>query len=167
MLSLAAGLSAVLLDDRVPRLVIGTGALLIRPTEGSAMAAVALAWFAPVVVGWLALRSSPRTGDDTSELRPLLALRPIEGVWLDLAGIERVPLEGISRAEARERLGLDPSGRYVLFPADPARPAKRPDRAHELADATEAELLTLGRVHPFEVPYWVNAASAVLVPSDH
>jgi glycosyltransferase involved in cell wall biosynthesis len=27
--------------------------------------------------------------------------------------------------------------------------------------------LTLGRVHPFEVPLYVNAASAVLVPSDH
>src|SRR5919198_1359129 len=30
-----------------------------------------------------------------------------------------------------------------------------------------ARLLTLGRVHPFEVPLYVNAASAVLVPSDH
>src|SRR4051812_13930059 len=71
------------------------------------------------------------------------------------------------RAAARERLGLDPNGRYLLFPADPARPAKRPDRARELADATQAQLLTLGRVHPFEVPYWVNAANVVLVPSDH
>jgi teichuronic acid biosynthesis glycosyltransferase TuaC len=71
------------------------------------------------------------------------------------------------RAAARTRLGLDPNGRYLLFPADPARPAKRPDRASELAEATQAQLLTLGRVHPFEVPYWVNAANAVLVPSDH
>jgi len=71
------------------------------------------------------------------------------------------------RPEARERLGLDPRGRYVLFPADPARPAKRPDRARELAAAAGAQLLALGRVEPSEVPYWVNAANAVVVPSDH
>jgi teichuronic acid biosynthesis glycosyltransferase TuaC len=71
------------------------------------------------------------------------------------------------RAAARARLGLERDGRYLLLPADPARPAKRPDRAREIADATGAQLLTLGRVHPFEVPYWVNAANAVLVPSDH
>jgi teichuronic acid biosynthesis glycosyltransferase TuaC len=73
----------------------------------------------------------------------------------------------IDRGEARDRLGLERDGRYVLLPADPARPAKRPDRARELADANGAKLLALGRVHPFEVPYWVNAANAVLVPSDH
>jgi teichuronic acid biosynthesis glycosyltransferase TuaC len=82
-------------------------------------------------------------------------------------GVDLDRFHPIGRAEARERLGLDPGGRYVLFPADPARPAKRPDRARELADAAGAQLLALGRVHPFEVPYWVNAASAVLVPSDH
>jgi len=73
----------------------------------------------------------------------------------------------IPRPEARERLGLDRDGRYLLLAADPARPAKRPDRARELAAATGARLLTLGRVEPFEVPDWVNAANAVVVPSDH
>jgi teichuronic acid biosynthesis glycosyltransferase TuaC len=73
----------------------------------------------------------------------------------------------IPRPEARERLGLDRDGRYLLLAADPARPAKRPDRARELAEATGAQLLTLGRVEPFEVPDWVNAANAVVVPSDH
>jgi teichuronic acid biosynthesis glycosyltransferase TuaC len=71
------------------------------------------------------------------------------------------------RGDARERLGLDPGGRYLLFPADPVRPAKRPDRARELADAAGAQLLSLGRVDPSEVPYFVNAADAVVVPSDH
>jgi teichuronic acid biosynthesis glycosyltransferase TuaC len=71
----------------------------------------------------------------------------------------------IPRPEARARLGLDPDARYVLFPADPARPAKRPDLAREVAGDTQ--LLSLGRVHPFEVPYWVNAANAVVVPSEH
>jgi teichuronic acid biosynthesis glycosyltransferase TuaC len=73
----------------------------------------------------------------------------------------------IPRAEARERLGLDPDGRFILFASDPARPAKRPDRARELAEATGAQLLSLGRVDPSEVPHFVNAANAVVVPSDH
>src|SRR3954449_1374655 len=82
-------------------------------------------------------------------------------------GVDVDRFVAIPRREARARLGLDPDGRYVLFPADPARPAKRPDRARELADGAGAQLLALGRVHPFEVPYWVNAANAVVVPSDH
>jgi glycosyltransferase involved in cell wall biosynthesis len=71
----------------------------------------------------------------------------------------------LPRTQARERLGLDPGGRYVLFPADPARSGKR----HDLAvDATggDAVLLTLGKVAPDDVPLYVNAANAVLVPSD-
>jgi len=71
----------------------------------------------------------------------------------------------IPRAEARERLGLDPAGRYVLFPADPARPGKRSDRVHEAVGA-DATVLSLGRVHPLEVPLWVNAANAVMLPSE-
>src|SRR3954470_4184400 len=82
-------------------------------------------------------------------------------------GVDLDRFVAMPRREARVRLGLDPDGRYVLFPADPARPAKRPDRARELADRAGAQLLALGRVHPFEVPYWVNAANAVVVPSEH
>jgi len=73
----------------------------------------------------------------------------------------------IPRAEARRRLGLDGGARYLLLPADPARPAKRADRARDLAAAAGAHLLTLGRVDPSEVPLHVNAADAVVVPSDH
>jgi len=82
-------------------------------------------------------------------------------------GVDLDRFVAIPRREARARLGLDPDGRYVLFPADPARPAKRPDRARELARDAGAQLLALGRVDPFEVPVWVNAADAVVVPSDH
>jgi teichuronic acid biosynthesis glycosyltransferase TuaC len=70
----------------------------------------------------------------------------------------------ISRAEARAALGLDPDGRYLLFPADPRRAEKRHDRA--LMVAGDVPLLTLGNVDPSQVPMWVNAANAVLVPSD-
>ena len=69
----------------------------------------------------------------------------------------------IPRTEARARLGLDPAGPYLLFPHDPTRPLKRFDRAREAAG--DVRLLTLGAVPPDEVPYWINAANAVLVPS--
>jgi teichuronic acid biosynthesis glycosyltransferase TuaC len=78
-------------------------------------------------------------------------------------GIALERFRPIPRAEARARLGLDPDGRYLLFPHDPARPLKRFDRAQEAAAG--AQLLTMGRVPPDEVPYWINAANAVLVPS--
>lgn len=71
------------------------------------------------------------------------------------------------RPEARQALGLDPGGRYLLFPADPSRPEKRADRARELAAAAGAELLTGGAIDPDRMPLWVNAANAVLVTSDY
>lgn len=72
------------------------------------------------------------------------------------------------RTAARIELGIDPEGSYLLFPADPARPEKRYDRAQELAVAVgEVELLTLGGVDPARVPTFVNAADAVIVPSEY
>jgi glycosyltransferase involved in cell wall biosynthesis len=78
-------------------------------------------------------------------------------------GIDTTRFRPIPRAEARERLGLDPAGPYLLFPHNPVRPLKRYDRAVEAAG--DVPLLTLGDVPPDEVPYWINAANAVLVPS--
>jgi teichuronic acid biosynthesis glycosyltransferase TuaC len=78
-------------------------------------------------------------------------------------GIALDRFRAIPRAEARARLGLDPAGPYLLFPHDPVRPLKRFDRAREAAG--DVPLLTLGAVAPDEVPYWINAANAVLVPS--
>lgn len=72
-----------------------------------------------------------------------------------------------SRRDARRRLGLETDGRYLLFPANPARPEKRHDRAVELARSCDAELLTGGKIPPDEMPLWVNAANAVLVTSDY
>ena len=72
----------------------------------------------------------------------------------------------LAREQARAQLGLDRERPYVLFAADPARPEKRHDRAVELAHAVDAELLTLGGEHPERVPLWINAANAVLVPSE-
>ena len=79
-------------------------------------------------------------------------------------GVDTGRFRPLDRRAARERLGLDPDARYVLFPADPGRRGKRADRAREVAG--DATLLTLGAVEPGEVPLWVNAADAVVVPSE-
>lgn len=79
-------------------------------------------------------------------------------------GVDTARFRPIPRLEARERLGLDTAGPYLLFPADPARPEKRYDRAEAVAG--ETPLLALRDVPAEEVPFWVNAANAVLVPSE-
>ncbi|HEX2096847.1 MAG TPA: glycosyltransferase [Solirubrobacterales bacterium] len=73
----------------------------------------------------------------------------------------------LPRSEARQRLGLDPAGRYLFFPANPSRPEKRFDRARDVASASGAELLTGGAIDPEEMPLWMNAANAVMVTSDY
>ena len=83
------------------------------------------------------------------------------------AGADLARFAPLEQAEARRRLGLDPEARLLLFPADPARPEKRFDRASEVARRAGAELLTTGRVAPVEMTLWINAASAVLVTSDY
>jgi glycosyltransferase involved in cell wall biosynthesis len=80
------------------------------------------------------------------------------------AGVDLHRFSPIPRAEARAELGLQPDGPYILFPADPARPEKRYDRAREVANGVE--ILTLGGVAPARVPFYVNAANAVVVPSE-
>jgi len=79
-------------------------------------------------------------------------------------GVDTHRFRPIPRDEARDRLGLAPDGPYLLFPADPKRPEKRYDRA--LAVAGDVPLLALGEVEPKQVPLYVNAANAVLVPSE-
>src|SRR3954451_19716792 len=81
-------------------------------------------------------------------------------------GVNLDRFQRIDRREARSGLGLDPGGRYLLFPADPARPVKRYDRARRLADATGAVLLAYEERAPEEVPLMINAANAVVVTSD-
>lgn len=80
-------------------------------------------------------------------------------------GIDLGRFARIDRREARERLGRDPQQPFLLFPHDPARQPKRHDRAVEVANDAGVELHALGRTPPHEVPLWINAAAAVLVPS--
>jgi teichuronic acid biosynthesis glycosyltransferase TuaC len=79
-------------------------------------------------------------------------------------GVDIGRFRPIVRSQARAALGLDARGPYLLFPADPRRPEKRHDRA--VAVAGKVGLLTLGNIDPAQVPLWVNAANAVLVPSE-
>ncbi|MCW3038463.1 MAG: glycosyl transferase group 1 [Solirubrobacterales bacterium] len=121
----------------------------------------------------------PRSGRVTRALLPLTALPA--AVSSDLAteiagagvgrrvavlpcGVDLERFVPIGRAEARRRLGLDPHEPCLLFPADPARPGKRHDRAIDVANGVR--LLSLGGVRPPEVPLWINAANAVVLPSE-
>ncbi len=81
-------------------------------------------------------------------------------------GVNLQRFERRDRTEARARLGLDAARRYLLFPADPARPEKRHDRARQLAEAAGAELIGYERASPEQVPDLINAANAVIAPSE-
>jgi teichuronic acid biosynthesis glycosyltransferase TuaC len=70
----------------------------------------------------------------------------------------------IPREAARLALGLEPDTPCLLFPFDPQRESKRFDRAHELAGGVR--LMTLGATAPDHVTLAINAANAVLVPSE-
>ena len=81
-------------------------------------------------------------------------------------GVNLERFHPIDRREARTALGLDPDKPCLPLPADPARPEKRFDRARELADAAEDPLLAYEQRPPEEMPLMINAANAVLAPSE-
>jgi glycosyltransferase involved in cell wall biosynthesis len=81
-------------------------------------------------------------------------------------GVDMERFQPMPRARARGILDLDSQTPCLLFPADPRRAEKHHDRALALARAAGARLLTLGGVAPERVPLYVNAANAVLVPSE-
>jgi glycosyltransferase involved in cell wall biosynthesis len=118
-----------------------------------------LAWRADLVAAVSLALFAPEDG------RP--GLPPVPGSAVLPCGPDLDRFRPIPREEARRELGLDPGGRYLLFPANPSRPEKRADRASAVAAASGAELLTGGSIDPDEMPLWVNAANAVLVTSDY
>ncbi len=82
-------------------------------------------------------------------------------------GIDVDRFHPIDRREAREQLGLDPDGRYLLFPYDPARAVKHVDRARELRPRATAPSCSRSATSPTtRSPLWMNAANAVICPSD-
>jgi len=118
-----------------------------------------LAWRAGLVAGVSRSLFAPEDG------RP--GLPPVPGSAVLPCGPDLRRFKPLPRQEARRQLGLDPSGRYLLFPASPNRPEKRHDRAAGLAVACDAELLTGGAIDPDQMPLWVNAANAVIITSDY
>jgi glycosyltransferase involved in cell wall biosynthesis len=118
-----------------------------------------LAWRADLVAAVSRSLFAPEDG------RP--GLPPVPGSAVLPCGPDLRRFKPLPRAEARRQIGLDPNGRYLLFPANPNRAEKRHDRAVELAAACSAELLTGGAINPDQMPLWVNAANAVLVTSDY
>jgi len=118
-----------------------------------------LAWRADLVAG------VSRALFEEEDGRP--GLPPVPGSAVLPCGPDLRRFGPQPRAEARRALGLDPEGRYLFFPANPARPEKRHDRAAELAAACEADLLSGGAIEPERMPLWMNAADAVLVTSDY
>jgi len=94
-------------------------------------------------------------------------LPPVPGSAVLPCGPDLGRFGPIPRTQARRSLGLDPEGRYLLFPANPTRPEKRHDRAAELAAACEADLLSGGSIEPEQMPTWINAADVVLVTSNY
>jgi teichuronic acid biosynthesis glycosyltransferase TuaC len=118
-------------------------------------------------VSLAALRLMDVVGAASGELAggvPGWALRGGAAVQELPCGVDLERFRPLDRGDARRALGLGAEGPYLLLAADPARPEKRHDLA--LAAAAEVELLTLGKVEPERVPLYVNAANAVLVPSD-
>jgi teichuronic acid biosynthesis glycosyltransferase TuaC len=79
-------------------------------------------------------------------------------------GVDTRRFVPLSRADARAELGLPADEPLLLFPANPDRPEKRHDLARAVAG--DVKLMVLRDVAPERVPLWVNAANAVLVPSD-
>jgi teichuronic acid biosynthesis glycosyltransferase TuaC len=135
-----------------PHVVTFHGTDLAHPRSGRlSRAALRFLDLAATVSASLAHDRLPGAG-----VRRLVAVLP--------CGVDLERFRPLPRAEARARLGLDSDAPCLLFPADPARAEKRFDRAQAVAG--DVRLLTLGNVHPDEVPLWVNAANAVLVPSE-
>ncbi|MER6939727.1 polysaccharide biosynthesis protein [Nocardioides sp. NPDC127514] len=65
-------LAMVYLALGIPRVIVTTAAMWIRPTEGAAMAGVALAQFAPAIVGWWVLRRRADTHGRPGPVKPVV-----------------------------------------------------------------------------------------------
>jgi len=118
-----------------------------------------LAWRADLVAGVSRALFEPEDGRPGLPAVPGSAILPCGP---DLSRFAPLP-----RAEARRQLGLEPEASCLFFPANPARPEKRHDRAAEVASACGADLVTGGSIEPEQMPLWINAANAVLVTSDY
>jgi glycosyltransferase involved in cell wall biosynthesis len=148
-----SGWTALALRSRAPLVVTFHGTDLDHPVVGPLSRALARVVDVTAPVSASLARRLPGAG--TTRSAPVLP-----------CGVNVDRFRPRDRREARARTGLDPDGRYLLFPADPARPEKRHDRARELAAAAGVELLTYEGLAPELVPDTINAANAVVATSE-
>src|SRR5579875_2261244 len=116
--------------------------LVVRRSRAATLAALPLVDLVAPVSDTLAALLPPRLVRGKCEVLP--------------CGVDLRRFAVLDRGEARRRLGLAPGQRYVLFPADPARPEKRFDRAQAAVAGLGLRVLTLGGISPEQVPLWVN-----------
>src|SRR3954452_8405476 len=148
------GWTARALGRKAPLVVTFHGTDLEHNVVGRMSQVLARSAALPATVSTdLARRRLPRAGREQR-----VAVLP---VGIDLDRFKPMP-----RAAARAALDLDQTGRYLLFPSDPARHEKRHDRASAVAREVDAQLLAYGQVDPERVPLYINAASAVVVTSE-
>ncbi len=87
-------------------------------------------------------------------------------------GVDLELFRPIDRLEARERLGLDPHRKYVMFVANPDNKRKRFDLARAAVEQLAAndptvELCPVYKVQHELVPVYMNAGNALVLTSDH
>lgn len=88
-------------------------------------------------------------------------------------GIDFETFRPTDQAEAREAVGWESDGHYVLFPYDPSRPVKDYPRAERIVADLQAdtdESITLKPVYGVDhdtVPQYMNASDALLLSSRH
>lgn len=86
-------------------------------------------------------------------------------------GVNFEQFRPMEQREARESIGWDPDGTYVLFPYDPARDVKNYPLAEHVVAAVqqelgrEIELRAVFNVAHENVPLYMNAADALLLTS--
>ncbi|MFB6107491.1 MAG: glycosyltransferase [Haloplanus sp.] len=89
------------------------------------------------------------------------------------SGIDMETFRPIDRTDARDRVGWGAEGTNVLFPYSPDYERKNYPLARHVVDAVadrtgiDATLRTISGVPHDEVPYYMNAADAVLLTSRH
>ncbi len=87
------------------------------------------------------------------------------------SGLDLELFAPMDRADARRRLGLSLSKRYVLFAASPKNPVKRYPLARQAVDQVrdrfDVDLLTATDVLPTEMPIYMSACDVLLLTSLH
>jgi glycosyltransferase involved in cell wall biosynthesis len=87
-------------------------------------------------------------------------------------GIDFEKFRPVAKPEARERVGWDEAARHVLFPYAPDRTVKNYPRAERVVERTRdrvdapVTLQTVSGVAHEQIPDYMNAADALLLPSE-